>query len=265
MERAGNALGATESDLGLSYMRTALICEQWKVPIAANGGSGLPWFLDWVERSPKGVSDHTACGYWCYSTLANKMMEFSSVSEYFGGAGFQSTIIRNLFNVREHNIADISAKSCEHLFRLFANQGHPATTNVKCVDSIKNPLPNSDLVTFDCGELTALTLTRHIGEAISRITRQNPKALVITDIAGPHLHLQRKRYSEILWNDCADYPTYLHGLAEYIRRVFHYDALCIYYTRWSAVMALLPKEQITKTAMPQIVPESPVGFKWLQC
>lgn len=242
-------------------MRTALICEQWKVPIAANGGSGLPWFLDWVERRPKEVSDHVACGYWCYSELANKMMEFDSATEYFGGAGFQSTIIRGLFPLFEHDIADVSAKSCTHLNQLFATD---LTVRVHCVDSTNKRLPSADLVGFDAGDLTALTLTRKHGEMLSIILGvERPKALVLTDIAGPRLHLQRERYSQILWNDCSDYPTYLHGLAEHIRRVFHYDALCIYYTRWSAVMALLPKEKIIEAATPQLVPSSPVGFQWV--
>lgn len=244
-------------------MRTALICEQWKVPIAANGGSGLPWFLDWVERRPKEVGDHVACGYWCYAELANNMMEFDSVAECFGGAGFQSTIIRNLFNIRTHTISDISAKSCEHLFRLFSNQPHPATTNVRCIDA-KNYLPEADLIGFDAGDLTALTLTRQHGEMLKEIVKGKPKAIVLTDIAGPRLHLQRNCYSKIIWNDCINYPTYLHGVAEYIRKTFGYDALCIYYSRWSAVMSLLPKQKITETAIPQRVPESPVGFQWLK-
>lgn len=246
-------------------MKTALICEQWRVPIAANGGSGLPWFLDWVERRPKEVSDHVACGYWCYAELANKMMEFDSVTEYFGGTGFQSTIIRNLFNIREHLVMDQSAKSCEHLFRLFSNQPHPATTNVKCVDSLTTVVPKDegDLIGFDAGDLTALTLTRQHGETLSRIVEGKPTAIVLTDIAGPRLHLQRDRYSKIIWNDCINYPTYLHGLAEYIRKTFGYDALCIYYSRWSAVMTLLPKDKISSTAHPVQVALSPVGFQWV--
>lgn len=243
--------------------RTALICEQWKVPIAANGGSGLPWFLDWVERRPKEVSDHVACGYWCYSELVNSMMEFGSVTEYFGGAGFQSTIIRNLFSPSIHHIADISAKSCSHLESLFGGRRDTTYVGIHCVDVSKHSLPSAGLVGFDAGDLTALTLTRQHGETLSRIVEGKPKAIVLTDIAGPRLHLQRNCYSKIIWNDCINYPTYLHGLAEYIRKTFGYDALCIYYSRWSAVMALLPKEKIIEAAVPQHVPESPVGFKWV--
>lgn len=243
-------------------MRTALICEQWKVPIAANGGSGLPWFLDWVERRPKEVSDHVACGYWCYAELANALLEFDSVTEYFGGAGFQSTIIQNLFSVKEHRITDVSVKSCDHLISLFRQN---ASVSVKCVDTFKNidAMPRGDLIGFDAGDLTALTLTRQHGEMLSKIVEGKPAAIVLTDIAGPRLHLQRSCYSKIVWNDCINYPTYLHGVAEYIRKTFGYDALCIYYSRWSAVMALLPKEQISSTAHPVQVALSPVGFQWV--
>lgn len=245
-------------------MRTALICEQWRVPVASEGHSGLPWFLDWAERRPREVSDHTACGYWAYSALANNMLDFESASEYFGGLGFQSSIIRGLFPLREHNIADVSSKSCAHLFRLFSNQPSPATTNVLCIDSTKNLLPDAELVSFDCGDFTALTLTRPNGEILSRILERKPKALVITDIAGPRLHLQKERYAKILSVNCDNYTIYLHGLAEYIRQTLGYDALVIYYTRWSAVIALLPKEQIVSTADPQYVPESPIGFQWVK-
>lgn len=240
-------------------MRTALICEQWKVPVAATGGSGLPWFLDWVERRPKEVSDHVACGYWCYSALSDKMMEFQSATEYFGGAGFQSTIIRGLFPLYEHHIGEKSTKACLHLNQIF---GGDFSVKVHCVDTTQHRLPNSDLIGFDAGDLTALTLTRHHGEMLSIICAERPSAIILTDIAGPRLPLQRKRYSQIVWNDCDDYETYLHGLAEYLRRVFHYDALCIYYSHWSAVMALLPKAKIKETATPQRVPKSPVGFQW---
>lgn len=238
-------------------MRTALICEQWRVPIAANGDSGLPWFLDWVERRPKEVSDHVACGYWCYSELVNNMLNPSTVTEYFGGAGFQSTIIRGLFSPTYHTVADVSEKSCKHLRSLF-----DYFVTVQCQDTYKHPLPNADLIGFDAGDLTALTLTRQHGEMLSRVVEGKPEAIVLTDIAGPRLHLQRNCYSKIVWNDCINYPTYLHGVAEYIRKTFGYDALCIYYSRWSAVMALLPKEQISSTAHPVQVALSPVGFQW---
>lgn len=242
-------------------MRTALICEQWRVPVASEGHSGLPWFLDWAERRPREVSDHTACGYWAYSALANNMLEFESASEYFGGLGFQSSIIRGLFPLVQHDIADISSKSCAHLISLFGNE---RVVKVHCVDTTKHIMPDAELVTFDCGDFTALTLTRHNGEILSRILERKPKALVITDIAGPRLHLQKERYSKILSVNCDKYTSYLHGLAEYIRQTLGYDALAIYYTRWSAVMALLPREQVSSTADPQYVPESPVGFQWVK-
>lgn len=242
-------------------MRTALICEQWRVPVASEGHSGLPWFLDWAERRPREVSDHTACGYWAYSALANNMLEFESASEYFGGLGFQSSIIRGLFPLNRHYIADVSAKACAHLESLFERQPWVSVQNV---DSTKVLLPQADLVTFDCGDFTALTLTRHNGEILSRILERKPKALVITDIAGPRLHLQKERYSKILSVNCDNYTIYLHGLAEYIRQTLGYDALAIYYTRWSAVIALLPREKVSSTADPQYVPESPVGFQWIK-
>lgn len=224
------------------------------------------WFLDWVLRSPKEVSGHLTAGYLAYEAVADIYNggQIQSAREYFGGMGAQTLMIQELLAPVEHTVLDYSPDAVTHMTDVVLELD--ADIVVKQADSYD---PSScfpaDLVGLDIGDLTAWR-TRdgemHRG-LLDRVFAHRPKAVVLTDIAGPRLHLQRERYETLLGlGTCRDYESYLNAFADRLEDLYGYEVQAGYHHRWSSVLALVPKGMSTLGIIAP-VPSSPVGLELL--
>jgi hypothetical protein len=237
-------------------MTTALICERWPMPLH-DGGAELTdgWFAAWVRRRPRESSTHIAASYAAYHALATAGMTFATAYECFGGMGCQSLIIRNLFAPRTHHVVDNHPDAVAHLRRLLDRPGE----TVHQTDSYQTA-PTAELVGLDFGDFTAHQAHTRARPLLERTFAAAPRAAVLTDIAGPRLHLHRRRYSSLLDHPCDTYRDYLQGLAGWLGRQFGYRPLAIYEHRWSALLALVPG-QPDGPAPVRPVPQQPEGIR----
>lgn len=239
-------------------LATAVICERWPIPLGEQGKSA--WFLDWVLRRPKESSIHVTAGFAAYRSLRVAYPEehpFETATEYFGGLGCQSLMIQEMYRPREHTVVELNTMASEHLRALL--KGRPSAT-VRQADAFTVDYP-ADLVGLDFGNLTILQAQQGaLRPLLDQVFAAGPKGVVLTDIAGQRLHLQRERYEGLLNHDCSTYPDYLEGLAKYLNDTYGYQALSCYYHRWSAVMALVPAS-LGISLVIEPVPEGPRGIE----
>lgn len=242
----------------VSDLTTVVVCERWTMPIGQRDETSQ-WFVDWVLRRPADSSVHITAGFHAYSSLLSVYPQdkpFASAAEYFGGLGCQSLMIQNLFRPEEHTVVERHPLAAQHLKGLLAERkGARALQG----DAYRQNLP-ADLAGLDFGNLTALQAQRNMRPLLNRVFAAGPKAVVLTDIAGQRLHLQRERYEKLLNHSCATYPDYLSGLAAYFLATYGYRALSCFHHRWSAVMALVPQGLAGETKM-AAVPQGPEGLR----
>lgn len=221
------------------------VCDRWRVPVdESQRTDGTPWFADWARREPEQVGRHLVAGLMAYSSL--QMVygpgELRSAHEYFGGLGAQSLMIQDGIRPERHIVLERSPEAVRHLRSLLADR----RAQVCPMDSYKPAaVAPADLAGLDFGDLTAHRLRK--GEAqrelLDRVMATGPKAVVLTDVAGPRLHLHRERYAEALQcrpDRLRTYPGYLSALADWLRAHYGYAVVRGYYHRWSAVLALVP-------------------------
>lgn len=227
----------------------AVICERWRMPLGGTDGSA--WFLDWVRRKPRESSTHVTAGYAAYASLAKAdgAGAYAKVVEYFGGMGCQSMIIQDRFHPVEHVIYEQHEMAVEHL--RFALRGVPGVS-VRHGDALQNREP-ADLFAMDFGDLTAHKANTVYRPTLEWVFSQKPRAVVITDIAGPKLPLHRARYGQIIGGTPRSYPEYLQGLTGWFEREFGCGLYACFYHPWSAVMAFIP-------GPPRGGPISPAGL-----
>ena len=236
------------------------ICEKWTQYVQ------LPkekWFLDYVVRSPRDAGVHLTAGWHCYQLIKKLGVEINSAVEFFGGMGAQSMMIQDLFAPQNHVVMDYSHEAVNHIkAQVYGVYAHQA-------DSY-DPMwaHKADLVGLDFGDLTVWK-TR-VGEAhrdlLDRVFEDEPKAVVLTDIACRYLHLHRERYESLLGlGTCASYDRYLEALAKRFRQLYGYDVVKGYSHRWSTVMVLMPKGTTYKPMERfEPTPDSPVGLQVIQ-
>lgn len=238
------------------------VCERWRLNLDRAEGTG--WFLDWVRREPEQVSRHLTAGLMAYASLqlVYGPGELASAREYFGGIGAQTLMIQDGIRPEHHTVLDSSAESAAWLSAGMAHR----PVQVHQADSY---LPSStlpaDLVGLDFGDLTAWRLRpgQPQRELLDRVMTGRPKAVVLTDIAGPRLHLHRERYGEVLHRrpqSLANYPTYLYALDDWLRAHYGYRMVRGYWHRWSAVLALVPAARMAEEGALLPVPEEPKGL-----
>lgn len=239
------------------------ICERWKirVPDEAKG-----WFLDWVLREPETVSRHLTAGFRAYLSLQSVYGpgELRTVREYFGGLGAQTLMIQDGIRPLDHTVMDNSGHAVA-----FLRQGlQHRPVMVEHRDSYApESYSRADLVGLDFGDLTAWRLRpgERQRELLDRVMAGRPKAVVLTDIAGPRLHLHRDRYAEVLrtpdYAPLRSYAGYLEALACWLRAHYGYTVHRGYYHRWSAVLALVPiAEGVLAEPDIRLVPDEPKGL-----
>lgn len=216
------------------------ICERW-TQYATPPSGDQPWWLDWATRAPKDAGIHLTAGLNAYTAVANLPADrvVETAVEYFGGIGGQTMMIQELFRPRSHRVIDYSREAVQHI-----------ATNVPQVSTLvadsydPRSYMTADLVGLDFGDLTVWK-TRE-GEKqrtlLDRVVAGEPKAIVLTDIACPYLHLHRQRYETLLGEGtCETYPGYLSALADRLEGLYGYTMVAGFYHRWSTVMALAPQ------------------------
>jgi hypothetical protein len=219
------------------------------------------WFLDYVIRSPRDSGVHLTAGWWAYNLVKDAGVEVRSAVEFFGGLGAQSLMIQDLFAPRNHVVRDYSHEAVAHIkAQVQGVYAHQA-------DSY-DPMwqHRADLVGLDFGDLTVWKTRKgekHRG-LLDRVFEEEPKAVVLTDVACRYLHLHRERYETLLGaGTCASYEAYLHAFAEYLRRLYGYVVMKGFWHRWSTVMVLVPKT-FARYGGFVATPESPVGLRVVQ-
>lgn len=228
-------------------MTPARILEEWEVDLPEPVPDD-PWFLDWALQAPRQSGIHLTAGWHAYQSISD--LDIESAREYFGGLGVQSLVIDHFFDLSSHVVLDNSPAAVAYLglWGQLADSFDPRNTEP------------AELVGLDFGDLTVWKAQKpgpHF-DLIDRVFTLGPKAVVLTDVAGPRLHLHRKRYETLLGaGSCADYPTYLAAFARYIEERWGYGLVAGYYHRWSTVMALVPGEG---TGVFTPTPDSPVGL-----
>lgn len=235
------------------------ICERWKMSVPSEAWG---WFLDWALREPNQVSRHLTAGFRAYGSLqlVYGPGELRSVREYFGGLGAQALMIQDGIRPDEHHVYDFSLDAVAHLRTALADR--PVETYR--ADSYTLEPRSGDLFGLDFGDLTAWRLRpgeKH-RELLDQVMAVRPKAVVLTDVAGPRLHLHRERYGVVLGvrpERLTDYRAYLVYLADWLRDTYGYIPVRCYWHRWSAVMSLVPGHQWTESWL-HSVPDSPKGL-----
>jgi hypothetical protein len=241
------------------------VCERWNLHL--NGHTGQGWFLDWVRREPEQVSRHLTAGLMAYASLQMVLRpgEIRTAREYFGGVGAQSLMISDSFQPERHVVLDNSAEAAAWLREGLSARGvlvHQADSYAPA------SVERADLVGLDFGDLTAWRLRpgqKH-RDLLDRVFAGRPAAVVLTDIAGPRLHLHRERYSEVLHTrpeHLRSYARYLEGLADWMRAHYGYALVRGYYQRWSAVLALVPAVRLAEEGHLVPVPDRPRGLEIL--
>jgi hypothetical protein len=218
--------------------KSIVVCGKWEIELPSQGAN--PWFLDWYLRSPGEVHRHLEAGWVAYQSIAD--LKIASATEYFGGIGAQSRMIQELWSPKRHFVFDYNREAAEHLRATL-----PPPVAAWRADSYDlASFRKADLVGLDFGDLTCWR-TRE-GEPhrqlLDRVFASEPKAVVLTDIAGPRLHLHRQRYEGLLGTGtCESYETYLRAFLARLTALYGYSCAGGAWHRWSAVMALTPGEE----------------------
>lgn len=239
-------------------MTTVVICEQWTMPLGRQDEQGK-WFVDWVLHSPNGASQHVTAGYHALQSLRRAYGEerpFRSAAEYFGGMGCQALIVQNTLAPDRHTLLELHPLAVKHLQDLLG--GRPGV-EVRHGDAHQLHL-EAELAVLDMPDMTALRAQTSHKPLLDRVFAAEPKAVVLTDIAGQRLHLQRERYARLLGHPCDTYPAYLEGVSGYLRGAYGYQVLAGFHHRWSAVLALVPARLYGGPPSLTVTPESPRGI-----
>lgn len=217
-------------------MTTLSVVGKWELELPAVT-PGDPWFVDWATKAPARVEEHFQS---CYDALYSlRDLPVGSVREYFAGLGGQSLMIQSLFpHLYRHTATELSPAAVAHLQSIFPEEmveiyeadAYNTTTASRC-----------DLAVFDCGKVTVFQATRGVVKAaLDRIFDLAPMGVVLTDIAGPRLHLNRRSYAPILGDEaCDSYEAYLTAFASFLENEYGYRLHTCSYTRWSGVMSLV--------------------------
>ena len=240
----------------------AHILERFTMPLEESAPGAEPWYIDWVIKNPKKISDSVTVGWYAYQSLLSVYdpEEISTAVEPFGGIGAQSLIIRDLFpSLRRHVVGEYTDLAVDHLRQVL-----PSLVQVIKADAYEgtSDFKNWDLVGLDFGDLTCWK-TRpgqpHRG-LLDRVFAGSPKAVVLTDVACPRLGLHRDRYEALLGTGtCKSYETYLPALAELLEEMYGYVTIAGFYHRGAAKMAMVPAAAGDRGVFVP-VPSTPVGL-----
>ena len=235
-----------------------VICERWTQPHVSEPTE--KWFLDYAVRSPRDAGVHLTAGWCAYRALKGVHPEgFASAVEYFGGIGAQSLMIQELFSPIHHDVMDNSAEAVRHICDQVEG------VQVRQADSYDpGSYAPAELVGLDFGDLTVWKTRpgeRH-RELLDRVFADEPRGVVLTDVACRYLHLHRQRYETLLGaGTCETYEGYLNALATRIEDLYGFRMVGGFMHRWSTVMALSPVGHRVHRAEFIPTPAHPAGLQ----
>lgn len=239
----------------------AHIAEQFTMNLEESPPGAEPWYIDWAIKNPKRISDSVTVGWYAYQSLLSvyEPEEIRTCWEPFGGIGAQSLIIRHLFpDLTDHWVGEYTQPAVDHLRRAL-----PKGVRVAKADAYATPPIPADLVGLDFGDLTCWK-TREGQQHrafLDAVFANRPKAVVLTDVAGPRLGLHRTRYEALLGSGtCATYASYLPALADLLEETFGYTVVAGFYHHGAGKMALVPSDAGDRGIFVP-VPPSPVGLE----
>lgn len=242
----------------------AYVAEQFTMNLEESPPGAEPWYIDWAIKNPKRISDSVTVGWYVYQSLLSvyEPDEIRSAWEPFGGIGAQSLIIRHLFpRLNTHVVGEYTDAAFRHLRRAL-----PPEVSVRLQDVYAdNADEPADLVGLDFGDLTCWKTRpgQQHRALLDRVFARSPKAVVLTDVAGPRLGLHRSRYEALLGTGtCASYATYLPALADLLEETFGYRLVAGFYHHGAGKMALVPSDAADRGIFVP-VPPSPVGLEIL--
>jgi hypothetical protein len=204
---------------------------------------GDKWFLDWALHAPNQVGAHLRMGQAALRALAESGFNPATVHHPFGGLGGQALVSWKLWPEARQTIDEFSPAAYEHLVRSFIRE----TNLIRLGDSYKMSVPPADLYVADYGDNTAHRMAdvknpRRV--LFERMLEHEPGAILLTDIAGPRLHMpkihasyQRATGAEFPSND---YLAYLSAYERWLAGTFGYYATDVFYQRWSSILVLRP-------------------------
>lgn len=217
------------------------ICEKWRLAFPAPRTDHQRWFWDWVRKSPTQVSKHVAAAYHAYTALEqDHLLKPESVLELFGGAGFQSTIVRGLWNPPSHVIRDSHPEAYAHLWHAL---GEAPGVRIELADAVTAQIPpySAELICVDAGDWTIHRIQTTYAPLWEKICAACPRAIVLTDIAGPRAAANRELYAAALGDTpegCRTYRGYLKSLSRWLGRS-GYGVSHVFYHHWSAILVLV--------------------------
>lgn len=195
--------------------------------------AGGPWFANWVSRRSKDASLHIYTSAMAMEHLAEDYPDPVSIIEHFGGIGAHAVLAHNIFRARSHLVQDIDEDAVEYMTSAldfaFVSRADaygpfpPAQGSLQILD-----FPN-------------FTIRKFMDKPVRRFmdgvfTGGAARAVLVTDIAGPRLHLVRETYERILGKELPSYPDYLRASADYISSQYtDWMPRVTWYTRWSAI------------------------------
>lgn len=214
------------------------ICERWDMPLEPSG----KWFADWVRRSPREAGLHLTAGWHAVQELRDVCPPgyIKTACEYFGGIGAQALMIQKAFSPTWHTVVENNPDAVRHLMWMLLPR-----VGVFWADSYELGIIPADLVALDFGDLTVWKTRpgQPHRQLLNRVFASKPKAVLLTDIAGPRLHLHQERYESLLGpGTCGTYQTYLEAFAARLKKLYGYHLVAGFYHRWSTVMALTSEE-----------------------
>lgn len=240
----------------------AHILERFAMPLEQSQPGDEPWYIDWAIKNPRKISDSITVGWYAYSSLLSvyEPEEIDTAWEPFGGIGAQSFIIQDLFRPNPHLVGEYTDPAVAHLRAVL-----PSAVTVMKQDAYATARSTADLVGLDFGDLTCWKLRdgQPHRDLIDRVFQAEPKAVVLTDVAAPRLHLHAARYEALLGTGtCGSYTAYLPALADLLEEMYGYVVVAGFYHRGAAKMALVPARCADRGVFTP-VPDSPIGLEIL--
>jgi hypothetical protein len=236
-----------------------IVCEKWKLPELPQTENGA-WFADWAARRPWDVSAHLTAGYHALHSLWNLQAHPRMVWEPFGGIGAQALMVEELWPRSTHFVNDVSQDAVDFIKRVVPSR--PGFSAFQADSYAPESFIPADVIVADFGDLTVLRMEQpgKYHDLVERMFSGNAEAIVLTDIAGPRLHLVSGSYRPIV-GDFKNYQGYLRGLGIYVvEKYFRFHPWITFYHKWSSVTVFRstppPGRHIIRP-----IPSSPIGFQ----
>ena len=197
------------------------------------------------------ISSSTSGGY----QLLKDLPTDKRVIEFYGGAGVQSTIIRNLLRPKSHTIIERDPRCVEHLRKLF---GH-LPSEIICGDARDFMRMPADLYFLDWNTWTIA----HWGKwdvYWKQVLSHDPVAFTWYDTGKPYFHTNKDLYSKILGRNVNSISEYSHALSEFLLSRYGYSLeKAVYCPRATYYLAMEGRRSLQEFT----IKRGSGGFVWI--